>query len=60
MRYELVALEDEGFGDEGELLLTDLTWRQAERARDEALAEAQEDYDDGRYPYRQLRIQPAA
>lgn len=58
MRYELVALEDEVFGDDGELL-AEGTWRQMERMRDEALDEAAEDYDDGRYPFRQLRIQPA-
>lgn len=59
MRYELVALEDETFEDEGELL-AEGTWRQMERARDEALEEASQDYEDGRYPFRQLRIQPAA
>lgn len=59
MRYELVALEDETFGDEGEFLAAG-TWARMARERDEALAEASEDYEDGRYQFRQLRIQPAA
>lgn len=56
-RYELVAVDLDG-SEEDELIATG-SRRQMERELAESLEEAQEDYDDGRYPWRALRVQPA-
>jgi hypothetical protein len=58
-RYELVAIDLEAPDGEGEELIATGSRQRMEAELADALAEAQEDYDDGRYPWRALRVQPA-
>jgi hypothetical protein len=60
MRYELVAVDLEAPDGEGEELIAEGSQRAMERELTEALEEASEDYEDGQYPWRALRVQPAS
>jgi hypothetical protein len=57
--HELVAIDLEAPEAEAEELIATGSRQQMEAELADALAEAQEDYDDGRYPWRALRVQPA-